>query len=130
MSLLRIFCRRSIWARSRAERCPPLIRSARLVRLRFASRFSSRAITPLAAFRSPSGSTSPFASRFARIVDWGLQPHPSQFQDAPVHHSHTSPVTGFAKSGWLTKHHLRNEAEPDLLALRLAGSHFEASPYG
>ena len=25
---------------------------------------------------------------------------------------------------------LRNEAESDLLALRLAGSHFEASPYG
>jgi hypothetical protein len=42
----------------------------------------------------------------------------------------TSPVTGFAKSGWLTKHHSRNEAESDLLALRLAGSHFEASPYG
>jgi hypothetical protein len=25
---------------------------------------------------------------------------------------------------------LRNEADSDLLALRLAGSHFEASPYG
>ena len=42
----------------------------------------------------------------------------------------SSPLSGFAKSGWLTIHYLRNEAESDLLALRLAGSHFEASPYG
>jgi len=28
------------------------------------------------------------------------------------------------------QHHLRNEAESDLLALRLAGSLFEASPHG
>ena len=41
-----------------------------------------------------------------------------------------SPVPGFTISGRLTKHHLRNEAELDSLALRLAGSHFEASPYG
>ena len=41
-----------------------------------------------------------------------------------------SPVTGFATSGGLTRHYLRNEAESDSLALRLAGSHFEASPYG
>lgn len=41
-----------------------------------------------------------------------------------------SPVTGFATSGGLTRHYLCNEAESDLLALRLAGSLFEASPYG
>jgi len=42
----------------------------------------------------------------------------------------SSPVTGFARSGWLSKHYLCNEAESDSLSLRLAGSHFEASPYG
>ena len=42
----------------------------------------------------------------------------------------SSPVSGFTTSGGLTKHYLCNEAESDSLALRLAGSHFEASPYG
>jgi len=41
-----------------------------------------------------------------------------------------SPVPGFTISGRLTKHHLRNEAELDSLALRLAGSLLEASPHG
>jgi site-specific DNA recombinase len=29
-----------------------------------------------------------FASLTGRFYDWGFQPHPDQFQDAPVYHSH------------------------------------------
>jgi hypothetical protein len=41
-----------------------------------------------------------------------------------------SPVTGFTHIRRANQiHYLRNEAESDSLALRLAGSHFEVSPY-